>query len=74
MSYRYSFSGATGVRFADRKEGQCAAPLWGSAERIGLVCGKAAAPGHSYCADCAAALTAGRPSLKGYMLKMEGRL
>lgn len=74
MAYKYSFAGASGIRFADRKEGQCAAPLWGDAERIGLVCGKAATPGHSYCSDCAAALTAGRPSLKEYLSKMEGRL
>jgi hypothetical protein len=74
MAYRYSFSGAAGVRFADRKDGQCAAPLWGSAERIGLVCGKSAAVGHSYCDDCAAAFAAGRPSLKEYLSKMEERL
>lgn len=73
MTYRYSLSGSTGVRFQDRRSGQCTNPLWGDADKIGLVCGKDAAEGHSYCSDCAARMTAGAPSLKAYLAKMEGR-
>jgi hypothetical protein len=74
MAIVYTFSGTSGVRFEDRRSGQCATPLWGDADRIGLVCGKPTAEGRSYCPDCAAKMTLGAPSLKEYLMKLEGRL
>lgn len=61
MARTHTLSGSAGVRFQDRRRGQCAAPLWGDAERIGLVCGRDTPEGHSYCPACAAKMTVPLP-------------
>lgn len=51
----------TAVSFIDRRDGQCAFPLWRGTDRTGLVCGGETLPGESWCPDCRR-IVFGRPS------------